>query len=59
MMDIESLIEFKLAMFSIAWVAISPWVVLTTNGEFTLKTAAICLAPAIIFATWFMVFYWG
>jgi hypothetical protein len=31
----------------------------TTNGEFTPKTIAICLAPVIIFAAWFMVFYWG
>ena len=64
-MDIESVIRVKLIMFSIAWVVISPWVVIstwvvpTTNGEFTLMTMAICLAPAIIFATWFMVFYWG
>ncbi len=59
MMDIEWVIRLKMIVFSIAWVVISPWVVSTTNGEFTPKTIAICLAPVIIFATWFMVFYWG
>ena len=58
-MDIESVIQFKVIVFSIAWLAISLWVVSTTNQEFTLKTMAICLAPMIIFAAWFMVFYWG
>jgi len=58
-MDIESVIKFKMIVLSIAWLSLSPFVMLTTNQEFTLKTTAICLAPAIIFATWFMVFYWG
>jgi len=58
-MDIESVIEFKLVMFSIAWLVISPFYMLATNQEFSPKVIAICLAPAIIFATWFMVFYWG
>ena len=59
MMDIESLIEFKMIVFSIAWLLLSPWVMLATKQEFTLMIMAICLAPAIIFAAWFMVFYWG
>ena len=58
-MDFEQLIKVKLAVFSIAWVVLSPLVMSTTNQEFTPKVIAICLAPAIIFATWFMVFYWG
>ncbi len=58
-MDIETVIQFKLIVFSIAWLAFSPWVVAITCQEFTFKTMAICLAPMIIFAVWFMVFYWG
>lgn len=58
-MDIESVIWLKMFMFAIAWLVLSPWFMLTTNGEFTPKTIAICLAPVIIFAAWFMVFYWG
>ena len=58
-MDIESLIKFKLVIFSIVWFLFSTAYMLATNQEFTPKVMAICLAPAIIFATWFMVFYWG
>ena len=58
-MDIESVIKFKLFMFSGAWLLLSPFYMLATKQEFTLKVMAIVLAPAIIFATWFMVFYWG
>jgi hypothetical protein len=58
-MDIESVIRLKMIVFSIAWLMLSPWFMATTNAEFTPKTIAICLAPVIIFAAWFMVFYWG
>ena len=58
-MDIELVIKVKLVIFSIVWLVFSPGYMLATNQEFTPKVIAICLAPAIIFATWFMVFYWG
>ena len=58
-MDIESLIGVKLIVFSILWLALSPAYMASINQEFTPKTMAICLAPVIIFAAWFMVFYWG
>lgn len=58
-MDIKSVIQFKIIVLSIAWLLLSPWVMVAIKQEFTLGAMAICLAPAIIFATWFMVFYWG
>lgn len=58
-MSIESVIEFKLIMLSIAWLVFSPIYMSITERKFTPKNMAICLAPVIIFATWFMVFYWG
>ena len=58
-MDIESIIEFKLIMLSIAWLVFSPIYMVITEQEFKPKNMAICLAPMIIYAAWFMVFFWG
>jgi len=58
-MDIELVIQFKLIVLSGAWLILSPFYMLASKREFTPKVMAICLAPMIIFAAWFMVFYWG
>jgi hypothetical protein len=55
----EDIVQLKLIFLACLWIGFSPVYMNYKGYDPTLKNVAICLAPAIIFAVWFFVFYWG
>jgi len=55
----EDIVQLKLIFLACLWIAFSPVYMMHKGYDPTLKNVAICLAPVIIFAVWFFVFWWG
>jgi len=55
----SEIIQVKLVFLGALWMVFSPFYMMHKDFNFTPKNIAICFAPAILFAVWFLVFYWG